>query len=75
MANTRVLFSDIDGVLHNTALIESVDLAGLAAQSADKLVAIGLFSLRRRRAGRGTLDRHRRPVVAVGAALSAFAAD
>lgn len=45
MTNTRVLFSDIDGVLHSTALIENVDLAGLAAQGADKLLAIGLFGL------------------------------
>jgi hypothetical protein len=45
MANTRVLFSDIDGVLHNTPLIENVDLAGLAVQGADKLLAIGLFGL------------------------------
>lgn len=42
---TRVLFCDIDGVLHSASLIEGADLAGLAAQGADKLLALGLFGL------------------------------
>lgn len=42
---TRVVFCDIDGVLHKTSLIEGVDLAALATQGADKLLAIGLFGL------------------------------